>query len=104
MNDIILSASGLSKTYFLKNETIDVLHGVDLEVRRGSFVVILGPSGSGKSTLLHLISGLDRPTGGRIVFDSVDITSHDDARLSQIRNKKMGFVFQFHHLLSEFSC
>jgi ABC-type lipoprotein export system ATPase subunit len=101
---MILDASGLSKTYFLKNETIDVLHGVDLKVRKGRFVVILGPSGSGKSTLLHLISGLDRPTEGTVVFDSVDITSHDDARLSQVRNKKMGFVFQFHHLLSEFSC
>jgi ABC-type lipoprotein export system ATPase subunit len=104
MSDIILDASNLSKTYYLKNETIDVLHGVDLEVKKGSFVVILGPSGSGKSTLLHLLSGLDQPSGGTVVFDSVDITSHDDIRLSQIRNKKMGFVFQFHHLLSEFSC
>jgi lipoprotein-releasing system ATP-binding protein len=104
MNDIILNATDLSKTYFLKNETIGVLHGVDLKVTKGSFVVILGPSGSGKSTLLHLISGLDRPTGGTVVFDSVDITSHDDIRLSEVRNKKMGFVFQFHHLLSEFSC
>lgn len=104
MNDMILDAIGLSKTYFLKNETIAVLHNIDLKVKRGSFVVILGPSGSGKSTLLHLISGLDRPTGGMVTFDSVDITSHDDVRLSEVRNKKMGFVFQFHHLLSEFSC
>jgi len=104
MNDVILSASGLSKTYYLKNETIDVLQGIDLRISKGSFVVILGPSGSGKSTLLHIISGLDRPTAGTIVFDSTDITSHDDYRLSQIRNKKMGFVFQFHHLLAEFSC
>jgi ABC-type lipoprotein export system ATPase subunit len=104
MNDIILSAADLSKTYYLQNETIDVLERVDLQVTRGSFVVILGPSGSGKSTLLHIISGLDNPTGGTIVFDSMDITSHDDYRLSQIRNKKMGFVFQFHHLLAEFSC
>jgi ABC-type lipoprotein export system ATPase subunit len=104
MNDLILHASNLNKTYFLRNETIGVLHGVDLKVKRGSFVVILGPSGSGKSTLLHLISGLDRATKGTVIFDSIDITSHDDARLSQIRNKKMGFVFQFHHLLAEFSC
>lgn len=104
MNDLILHASNLNKTYFLRNETIGVLHGVDLRVKRGSFVVILGPSGSGKSTLLHLISGLDRATKGTVVFDTVDITSHDDMRLSQIRNKKMGFVFQFHHLLAEFSC
>ena len=104
MNDMILDATSLSKTYFLKNETINVLHGVDLKVKKGSFVVILGPSGSGKSTLLHLISGLDRPTNGTVTFDSIDITSHDDVRLSEVRNKKMGFVFQFHHLLSEFSC
>lgn len=104
MNDMILYATSLSKTYFLKNETINVLHGVDLKVKKGSFVVILGPSGSGKSTLLHLISGLDRPTNGTVTFDSIDITSHDDVRLSEVRNKKMGFVFQFHHLLSEFSC
>ncbi|UCF69865.1 MAG: ABC transporter ATP-binding protein [candidate division WOR-3 bacterium] len=104
MNDSILSAVGLGKTYYLQNETIDVLEGVDLEVRRGGFVVILGPSGSGKSTLLHIISGLDNPTAGKVVFDSTDITKHDDNRLSEIRNKKMGFVFQFHHLLAEFSC
>ncbi|UCD19865.1 MAG: ABC transporter ATP-binding protein [candidate division WOR-3 bacterium] len=104
MNDSILSAVGLGKTYYLQNETIDVLEGVDLEVRRGGFVVILGPSGSGKSTLLHIISGLDNPTAGKVVFDSTDITAHDDNRLSEMRNKKMGFVFQFHHLLAEFSC
>lgn len=104
MSEVILSAAGLGKTYYLENETIDVLEGIDLEVGRGSFVVILGPSGSGKSTLLHLISGLDRPTAGKVVFDSIDITDHDDLRLSQIRNKKMGFVFQFHHLLAEFTC
>ena len=104
MNDVILDAKGLSKTYFLENETIDVLEGIDLKVKKGSFVVILGPSGSGKSTLLHLISGLDRPTAGKVVFDSTDITAHDDRDLSRIRNKKMGFVFQFHHLLAEFTC
>ncbi len=104
MSDVILDAKGLSKTYFLENETIDVLEGIDLTVKKGSFVVILGPSGTGKSTLLHLISGLDRPTAGSVVFDSTDITSHDDRDMSRIRNKKMGFVFQFHHLLAEFTC
>ena len=104
MNDAILQASSLSKTYFLENETIEVLQSVSLQVIKGSFVVILGPSGSGKSTLLNILSSLDRPTEGKVVFDSVDIFSHDDARLSEIRNKKMGFVFQFHHLLAEFTC
>jgi len=104
MNDIILEASSLNKTYFLENETIDVLKNTDLKVKKGSFVVITGPSGSGKSTLLNILGSLDRPTSGRVVFDAVDVFSHDDKRLSGIRNKKMGFVFQFHHLLAEFSC
>ena len=104
MNNIILEASSVSKTYFLENETIDVLKNADLKVKKGSFVVITGPSGSGKSTLLNILGSLDRPTSGNVVFDSVDVFSHDDRRLSGIRNKKMGFVFQFHHLLAEFSC
>ena len=104
MNDVILEATDLSKTYFLENETIEVLKNAHLKVKKGSFVVISGPSGSGKSTLLNILGSLDRPTNGRVVFDSVDIFSHDDQRLSEIRNQKMGFVFQFHHLLAEFSC
>ena len=104
MNDMILEVSNLSKTYFLENETIHVLQGIDLRVNKGSFVVISGPSGSGKSTLLNILGSLDRPTSGEVVFDSVDLFSHDDARLSETRNQKMGFVFQFHHLLAEFSC
>jgi len=104
MNDIILEAYNLSKTYYLENETINVLQDTNLKVRRGSFVVICGPSGSGKSTLLNILGSLDRPTGGKVTFDSVDIFSHDDNRLSTIRNQKMGFVFQFHHLLAEFTC
>ena len=104
MNNTILEASSISKTYFLENETIDVLKNVDLKVKQGSFVVITGPSGSGKSTLLNILGSLDRPTSGKVVFDSVDVFSHDDRRLSGIRNRKMGFVFQFHHLLAEFSC
>ena len=104
MNDIILEATDLNKTYFLENETIEVLKNANLKVKRGSFVVISGPSGSGKSTLLNILGSLDRPTSGRVVFDSVEIFSHDDRRLSEVRNQKMGFVFQFHHLLAEFSC
>jgi ABC-type lipoprotein export system ATPase subunit len=104
MNDTILEALDLNKTYFLENETIEVLKNTNLSVKKGSFVVISGPSGSGKSTLLNILGSLDRPTKGRVIFDSVDIFSHDDRRLSEIRNQKMGFVFQFHHLLAEFSC
>ncbi len=103
MNNI-LELSHITKTYFLKNETINVLKGVDLEVKKGSFVVVFGPSGSGKSTLLNIIGSLDRPTGGGVLFDALELFSHDDNELSEIRNKKIGFVFQFHHLLAEFSC
>ncbi|UCG91175.1 MAG: ABC transporter ATP-binding protein [candidate division WOR-3 bacterium] len=103
MNNI-LELSHITKTYFLKNETINVLKGVDLEVKKGSFVVVFGPSGSGKSTLLNIVGSLDRPTGGSVLFDALELFSHDDNELSEIRNKKIGFVFQFHHLLAEFSC
>ncbi len=103
MNNI-LELSHITKTYFLKNETINVLKGVDLEVKKGSFVVVFGPSGSGKSTLLNIIGSLDRPTDGRVLFDALELFLHNDNELSEIRNKKIGFVFQFHHLLAEFSC
>lgn len=103
MNNI-LELSHITKTYFLKNETINVLKGVDLEVKKGGFVVVFGPSGSGKSTLLNIIGSLDRPTDGRVLFDALELFLHNDNELSEIRNKKIGFVFQFHHLLAEFSC
>lgn len=100
----ILELHDVKKTYYLKNETINVLNGVDMVVDSGSFVVICGPSGSGKSTLLNIIGSLDRPTSGRVLLDRVELSSYGDGKLSAIRNKKIGFVFQFHHLLTEFSC
>ena len=100
----VLEAHNITKTYFLENETIEVLKGVELESEKGHFVVIFGPSGSGKSTLLNILGSLDCPTNGRVMFDSIDLSSYDDNRLSEIRNRKIGFVFQFHHLLGEFSC
>lgn len=103
MNNI-LELSNVTKTYYLKNETIEVLKGVDLKVKKGSFVVIFGPSGCGKSTLLNIIGSLDRPTSGDVLLDNIDLFSYGDSKLSKIRNRKIGFVFQFHHLLAEFSC
>lgn len=103
MNNI-LELSNVTKTYYLKNETIEVLKGVDLKVKKGSFVVIFGPSGCGKSTLLNIIGSLDRPTSGNVLLDNIDLFSYGDSKLSEIRNRKIGFVFQFHHLLAEFSC
>ncbi len=90
---------GLKKSYFLPKVTIEVLKGIDLEVKEREFVAIMGPSGSGKSTLLNIIGCLDRPTDGRYLFMGIDINSKTDNELAAIRNKKIGFVFQFFNLL-----
>jgi len=103
MNEI-LKLQDITKTYYLQSETINVLRGVNLVVHGGEFVGIFGPSGSGKSTLLNIIGSLDHATSGTVHFDNTDLADHDDTVLSEIRNKQIGFVFQFHHLLSEFSC
>ena len=100
----ILEIQHVAKKYYLKNETIDVLKGIDLAVEKSSFVVICGPSGSGKSTLLNIMGSLDRPTSGKVFLDDIELFSYDDTKLSEISNRKIGFVFQFHHLLAEFSC
>ncbi|MCX7995603.1 MAG: ABC transporter ATP-binding protein [candidate division WOR-3 bacterium] len=102
MNEILI-AENIEKTYYLKNETINVLQGIDLKVEQGKFIVIFGPSGSGKSTLLNILGSLDRPTRGRVFFNNIDLFTNDDETLSKIRNKYIGFVFQFHHLLPEFT-
>ncbi len=102
MNEILI-AENIEKIYYLKNETITVLRGIDLKVEKGKFVVIFGPSGSGKSTLLNILGSLDCPTKGRVLFNNIDLFKNDDESLSKIRNKHIGFVFQFHHLLPEFT-
>lgn len=100
----ILQLSNITKTYFLKSENVEVLNDVNLDVEKGHCVVIVGPSGCGKSTLLNVMGSLDRPTSGRVIVDNIDISSRNDAELSAMRNQKLGFVFQFHHLLAEFTC
>jgi len=103
MTEPLLQASGLTKTYELEGSTIPVLRGVDVEVAAGERVSIIGPSGSGKSTFLHLVGTLDKPTSGLVRIDGHDVSSMGSARLSAFRNATIGFVFQFHHLLPEFS-
>ena len=100
----ILEAEGLRKVYRGGDGTpIEVFSGVDFAVSRGEFVAIIGASGTGKSTLLHLLGALDTPTGGSVRLDGQAYADLDPTRLAEIRNRKIGFVFQFHHLLREFS-
>jgi len=100
----VLEAHHLRKDYRGGDgSTIEVLKGVDLTVSTGEFVAVTGESGSGKSTLLHLLGALDRPSGGRVVLEGTGYEGLDDDALAAVRNRKIGFVFQFHHLLRDFS-
>jgi len=104
MNNIrLLEAKNLHKVYYNGNKQLEVLKGVNLNIDKGKFVAIVGPSGAGKSTLLHILGGLDRPTQGEVIFGQKNIYNLSDIELSKIRNERIGFVFQFYHLLSEFT-
>jgi len=98
-----LEARGLSKTYRNAEVPVQVFGDLDLVVERGEMLAVVGPSGIGKSTLLHLLGGLDRADSGTIVVDRHDVTSMTNDELASFRNRNVGFVFQFHHLLPEFS-
>ena len=101
---IVLSAKGIHKHYpMARGERLHVLKGIDLEIRQGEIVAIVGPSGVGKSTLLHILGALDRPTAGTVRVDGVDVFAMSDEQLAAFRNRTAGFVFQFHHLLPEFT-
>ena len=100
----VLEAHDIAKSYRVGDgSTLQILNGANLTVKRGEMVAIVGESGSGKSTLLHVIGGLDRPTRGYVVIGGESINDRTDDDLAVIRNKKIGFVFQYHHLLREFS-
>ncbi|MGX8786893.1 lipoprotein-releasing ABC transporter ATP-binding protein LolD [Legionella pneumophila] len=103
MNDIILTSQKLYKSYHDGTSTVEVLKGVDLAITKGDRIAIIGPSGSGKSTLLHLLGGLDKPTSGAITLGDVNWQKINEKQRCQLRNQQLGFVYQFHHLLPEFT-
>ena len=94
---------GLNKTFRHNGIQVEVLTGVDLDIRQGETLAVVGASGVGKSTLLHILGTLERPSAGKVRWDGQDIFSLDDRSLAAFRNRKVGFVFQFHHLLAEFN-
>lgn len=98
----LIEAKKLSKTFYGKDSEVIALNNVDLTIKSAETLGILGISGSGKSTLLHILGTLDKPTSGEVIFDGMNLFNYDDDELSDIRNKKIGFVFQFHYLLQDF--
>ncbi len=103
MDDFILKTEGLYKSYRMGATEVDVLKGVDLAVKKGEFLAIVGASGSGKSTLLHILGALDGPDKGAVSFEGRDLSRLTAGELNRFRNKMVGFVFQFYHLLDELS-
>jgi putative ABC transport system ATP-binding protein len=99
LDDRVVVASGLTRRYGEGSTTVEALRGVSLEVQRGELVAVMGPSGSGKSTLMHVLAGLDTPTSGTVTIAGIEITRLDDAELTGLRRKHIGFVFQFFNLL-----
>ena len=103
VSEVVLCATGLTKRFVEGRLDVTVLRGVDLQVNHGDTIAIVGASGSGKSTLLHLMGGLDAPTSGQVVLKGQDLSTLSADVQGQLRNQHLGFVYQFHHLLPEFS-
>ncbi|HEX6242724.1 MAG TPA: ABC transporter ATP-binding protein [Polyangiales bacterium] len=98
----LVEVRGVEKRFFHEGRELCVLKPIDLTIDRGEMLTIVGASGAGKSTLLHLLGTLDLPTSGQILFEGTDVTQYNSAQLAEFRNRSLGFVFQFHHLLPEF--
>ena len=103
MSSPLLRARGMRKSFSIGDETIEVLRGVDLELQPAERLAIVGNSGVGKSTLLHILGTLDRPSAGTVEFRGEDLFARHGAELARFRNRELGFIFQFHHLLPEFN-
>ncbi len=102
MVDAVLKTKDLKKSYGA-TVSVEVLHGIDLQLERGSFTSLIGPSGSGKTTLLNLMGLLDQPTSGNLFLDGIQTSGLPDNEIARLRNQSLGFIFQFHHLLPQFS-
>ncbi|KXW58460.1 lipoprotein-releasing system ATP-binding protein LolD [Ferrovum myxofaciens] len=103
MSEMLLRCQGVTRHFNLAADEVPVLRGLDLEVQKGEQIAILGASGSGKSTLLHVLGGLDRPNEGQVSLCGQNLTGLSDRQIGRLRNRHLGFVYQFHHLLAEFS-
>lgn len=103
MSKTVIACHNLHKSYFQGKHEVPVLHGVNLQLHKGELVAIVGASGSGKSTLLHLLGGLDKPTQGEVLLQDQDLAKVSEQQRGVLRNRFLGFVYQFHHLLPEFT-
>ena len=99
----MIKITNLHKSFTMGSQELTVLKGIDLEIPRGQMVAVVGASGAGKSTMLHIMGMLDRPTKGTVYFDDQDLFQMSEAQQAEFRNRRIGFVFQFHHLLPEFT-